>query len=171
MSPKVSKHCLFGALTPEAMPHVRPHVYDTASVKLIGHIPYARRLIRAVRAPELNHGSPDDFRRTLWQLVTAPAPWTPAEKWRSQPISLPEDDELDGTDSIEGDFNRTNELEGEQATLEEPDDLIIWVEGSELEALPNGPAGAIGMGLRGRWGMFGSDDGNAWWAFKAKDCE
>lgn len=127
------------------------------SVKLLGHIPYARRRVTTVHPPSTEANVPA-YQHTLYRVITVPAPWTDAEGWRRL-----------STDVRSGDHHQTNPLEGEKATIEEPDELPLWIEGA---ALPEGDKDRlVGMGLRGRWGLFGTDAAQGWWAFTAKDCK
>lgn len=134
------------------------HPLDRGHVKLLGHIPYARRRVTAV-LPSLSDPSLPAFQRRLYRLITVPAPWTEAEAWRR----LSTDKRQSENDNFQ------NPLEGEETTIAEPDELAIWV---ESDAIPEGQADRlVGMGLRGRWGLFGAGQDEAWWAFTTKDCE
>lgn len=139
----------------------------TDKVSLQGHLPYARRRISAVIPPATASPFFSSTARCHWRLVTVKAPWTAAEKWRGSKLLF--EDDFDGTDSTDGDSISLDALEGEQATIAEPNELDIWIEGEALQTLKGGPQAAIGMGLRGRWGLMGTCEAT-WWAFKAKDC-
>lgn len=164
MQRKVS-HSLF-YLTRSALPLLSPllHPLDPHQITLLHYIPYARRKIIKVLPPRCNKSEPL-YTRTLWRLVTAPAPWTPDEKWRERrPRFEREASDDDGSASDDA------RMDLEAATLEEPDELTIWVEKGIIH-FDDGDT-LTGMALRGRWAQFGSSDLNeAWWSFKAKDCK
>lgn len=127
-------------------------------VTMTGYIPFARRQVSAVRPP-----SNDKFK--LHQLDTIKAPWTSEEGWRR--IVADDDGDLDDDDAS----SVTTEsfvLEKEKATLEEPDVLTIYCDLSGIKE-----DHVVGCGLRGRWALFKpvEGDGEAFWVFKAKDCE
>ena len=102
-------------------------------------------------------------------LITAPAPWTDDEAWRR--ISYNPNDNHSTAD-LDVDV-AAGPLETESATMNEPDSLIIWVEASALTTLQ--PEQLIGMGIRGRWGLFGragaeEEPYSKWWCVELKDC-
>jgi hypothetical protein len=102
----------------------------------------------------------------MHRLVTGQAPWSDAEGWRRQ--TLPSID-LDSPDTAESHDPKV--LEGEPATITEPDEIILWVDSEVLQGESGATRDIVGMGLRGRWGLYGTLDGcHSWWAFKAKDC-
>lgn len=133
---------------------------------MLGHIPYARRLITAV-LPPLEISTGPKFQQRFHRLVTAPAPWNDAEGWRRQTLPPIVSENADTPDP-----SASGVLEGELATIAEPNELTIWVESEALQNPDGTIHDVVGMGLRGRWGMFGMKDGShSWWAFKAKDCK
>lgn len=136
---------------------------------MLGQIPYARRLVTAVLPPSEEPTGPA-FQRVFCRLVTVPAPWNDAEGWRRQTLLPIVSDETDFLDS--SDPTNSEVLEGELETITEPEELVIWVEPEAIQGEGGATLDVIGMGLRGRWGLFGTVDGiHSWWAFKAKDCE
>ena len=144
---------------------------DKSTIVMLGHIPYARRLVTAVLPPLTDIDGPA-FQQQLRRLVTVSAPWNEAEGWRRQtlpPAAVPHSSNSSGSlDSLA--LEATEPLEGEIATISEPAELILWLEPGLLEE--GKIRDLVGMGLRGRWGLFGTEDGRqSWWAFKAKDCE
>jgi hypothetical protein len=135
-----------------------------STLKLLHQIPYGRRIVTAVLAPLtcLPPKAPH-YQSKLYRLITAPAPWTPEEKWRQRrPRTAVDAEELDDG--------------AEDVALEAPDvgplELTIWVERSAMADLNAGTANAlVGMGLRGAWSLVGDGDGHDVWLFRAKDCE
>ncbi|WRT68005.1 uncharacterized protein IL334_004980 [Kwoniella shivajii] len=94
------------------------------------------------------------------------APWTAEEKWRAQ---RPRSD--DGLDEDEAE-SPPLPLDQEQATVAEPEEIVLWVESRGFNQQPALADRLIGAGLRGRWGLMGLKDGSShgqWWAFKVKD--
>ncbi|WWD18696.1 hypothetical protein CI109_103150 [Kwoniella shandongensis] len=131
-----------------------------SQISLIHYIPYARRRIVAVLPPLPANQGPT-YTSQCYRILTVPAPWTSEEKWR---VHLPAlDDQASDDDADSSEFA----LDQEQSTIDEPDELLVWVECSSL------PKGLIendklvGMGLRGRWGLMGiqGDTGkhSQWW--------
>ena len=133
---------------------------------MLGHLPYARRLVTAVLSPSGDPTGPA-FQHTLHRIVTVPAPWNEAEGWRRQKLPPIAPDASDTSGPIS-----SADLEGELATVTEPEELILYIEPEALQGEGGSTLDVVGMGLRGRWGLFGTADGtHSWWAFKAKDCE
>jgi hypothetical protein len=141
-------------------------------VKLLEYIPYARRRITEVLFPtsELipapDAGKPA-YLSQLCCVMTVPSPWTEAEGWRRSPLAGTdhEDEALPDAD--------VGPLELEEATMEDPSRLAIWIERSALADDSTGHS-LVGMALRGRWGLFGiasGKEGDQWWAFRSKDCK
>lgn len=135
-------------------------------VKLLEYIPYARRRITEVVFPISDAGKPA-YLSELCCVMTVPASWTEAEGWRRSPLAgtVNEDEAWPDTD--------VGPLELEEATMEDPSRLAIWIERSALGSDSTGSP-LVGMALRGRWGLFGLASGgkdDQWWAFKSKDCE
>lgn len=149
-------------------PHIEPLLQPIAidEVKLLDHIPYARRRITEVVVPGPSVDKPA-YLSQLCCILTVPSPWTEAEGWRRSPRADHPTDDEGLSDAGDG------PLELELATVEEPEQLAIWVERSVLVDDPSGQC-LIGMALRGRWGLFGdpsNGEGNKWWAFKSKNCK
>jgi hypothetical protein len=135
-------------------------------VKLLEYIPYARRRITEVLFPTSNVGKPA-YLSQLCCVMTVPSPWTEAEGWRRSPLAGTdhEDEALPDAD--------VGPLELEEATMEDPSRLAIWIERSALGDDSTGHS-LVGMALRGRWGLFGiasGEEGDQWWAFRSKDCK
>ncbi|WVW84929.1 hypothetical protein I302_106965 [Kwoniella bestiolae CBS 10118] len=153
----------------EACPHLMPFVQPLIlkDISLIEYIPYARRRVVAILPPVAQqHGIPV-YATRCHRLVTVPAPWTPKEKWRTRDTHKDDSD----IDEEVTDITTSLPLDREKATIDEPDHVIIWVEGLEDASLANR---LIGAGLRGRWGLVGLRNGSEeeytqWWAFKSKD--
>ncbi|WWC96342.1 hypothetical protein V866_003209 [Kwoniella sp. B9012] len=149
------------------IPFVRP--LDIGHISLIQYIPYARRRVVSVLPPISEGPGVPAYATRCHRLVTAPAPWTAKEKWRTHNRFHTDDSNDDEEDSACDEFNP---LDQEVATVDEPDRLIIWVE--DLGEDPSLVDKLVGMGLRGRWGLMGHKNGSEsdftqWWAFKAKD--
>lgn len=154
-------------LTASAIPHIQPLIVptDLSAVKMLGHIPYARRLITAVLPTNAAAAGPT-FKRLFCGLVTVPAAWSDAEGWRRQTLPLAHSDSTEVDESVDN-----GPLERETATLPDPDELILWIEPDVLHGQRGISDEVVGMALRGRWGHFGDELGrDSWWAFKAKDC-
>lgn len=143
-------------------------------VSILEYIPYARRSVSAVLPPLAPSPGQPKYASRLHRVVTVPAPWSVEEKWRAPRPRL--NDEGSSDESVDHDEEYGEDvglLEKEDATLEEPNELVIWVEGDEFcEGADLDKV--IGMGLRGRWALMGKSerakDHEAWWTFKAKDC-
>jgi len=142
---------------------LKPTAID--EVKLLEYIPYARRRITEVVFP-IPDAKPT-YLSQLCYVMTVPSPWTEAEGWRRSPLASTEHDHEALPDADVG------PLELEEATIEDPSQLAIWIERSALGDDPSGHS-LVGMALRGRWGLFGTaseDQGNRWWAYRSKDCK
>lgn len=150
---------------PYMSPLLEPNSID--DIKLLEYIPYARRRITEVLLPAPVDGKPL-YLSKLCCIVTVPSPWTEAEGWRRSPLARHEHE--DGVSSV---ADHVGPLELEEATIEDPPQLAIWMEQSALGDDSTGQS-LIGMALRGRWGLFGTvseESRDQWWAFKSKDCE
>ncbi|KAK8858805.1 hypothetical protein IAR55_003035 [Kwoniella newhampshirensis] len=154
----------------KALPHLTPliHPMYLSEISLIHYIPYSRRRIVAVLPPVVDTAAPP-YSTRCHRLVTVPAPWTAEEKWRVHPAHF-EDESLDDDADASANFD----LDDEHATIDEPDEIIIWVESSLLSQNFPTVGKLIGMGLRGRWGLMGAKsvghtEYHQWWTFKAKD--
>jgi hypothetical protein len=137
------------------------------SVKLLEYIPYARRRITKVLPPQPDARRPA-YTSQLCCIVTVPSPWTEAEGWRRCPLAQSEHE----TD-VPADVEDAGPLELEEATVEDPARLTIWIERSALGNDSTGQS-LVGMALRGRWGLFGNaseGNRNQWWAFRSKNCK
>ncbi|ORY30580.1 hypothetical protein BCR39DRAFT_528993 [Naematelia encephala] len=128
-----------------------------SQIALLEYIPFARR--RISRILELPTERSPTFGTTLWPILTVPAPWTSSEKWRVHHA---------GNTALEDLDNKVNspklDLEKEVPTIPEPNEIVLWVEAQAVN--PD----LVGMALRGRWAMMGTEDRTAsWWCFKPKD--
>lgn len=135
------------------------HPSDSTTISMSAYIPFARRRITRVIVPtDLPDGAMVNAK--YWRLVTAPAPWTPEEKWRAR-RPLFQDEVHDLSVGAQG-------FEVETATLAtEPDEIVILVEPVNLD-----PNSLNGMALRGRWAFVGEKGSAAgWWIHKTKDCK
>jgi hypothetical protein len=135
-------------------------------VKLLQYIPYARRRITEVSFQAVDTGRPA-YLSQLCCVMTVPSPWTEAEDWRRSPLAGTEHDDESLPHADVG------PLELEEATMEDPPRLAIWIERSALGDDLTGHS-LVGMALRGRWGLFGTateEKGTQWWAFRSKDCK
>lgn len=135
-------------------------------IKLLEYIPYARRRITQVLLPAQDFARPA-YLSQLCCLVTVPSPWTEAEGWRRSPLASQENETKTAFDEDD-----SGPLESEEATVEDPSRLAIWIERSALGVDATGQS-LIGMALRGRWGLFGvasKGPKSLWWAFRSKDC-
>jgi hypothetical protein len=126
---------------------------------MTGYLPFARRQITAVRPPSVDSTFP-----ALSALDTIKAPWTSDEGWRRL---VPDDDGDFDDDDSSSVTTESFALEKEKATVVEPEVLTIWC---DLTAVAD-KEHVVGCGLRGRWALFKPDEGEAFWVFKAKDCE
>lgn len=159
---------------------VRPYLTALAyplsvdEVTLLQYLPYARRRISAVLPPLPPSPNRSTYAHKLHRIVTVPAPSTSEEKWRvySRQFdgnSAEEDDNQSGI--YEDDARR---FEAEDATVKEPEELVIWVEG-EISDSQMDLKRFVGIGLQGRWAMMGKgsagEGANQWWSFEAKDCK
>ncbi|WVF69039.1 hypothetical protein IAT40_003813 [Kwoniella sp. CBS 6097] len=163
------------ALTKEkVLPHVMPLLapMQKDDIRIIHYLPYARRRITSVLAPVAAGPGVPTYATQCYRLITAAAPWSPEEKWRTHKPQF--EDEVSDENANDGsDEDASLDLDQERATIEEPAELTIWVEKQALpeEIMPK----LVGMGLRGRWGLMGraGDNGESdhtqWWTFKAKD--
>jgi hypothetical protein len=146
----------------------RARLGSAEDIRMLGHIPYARRRISSVTGP-LDDKS--DFRASMYKVVTVPAPWVASEGWRRNPSAGGPGDH-NGLEQIEP-LGPVGPLEREEATIADPEELILWVEKAAVGGDESGQS-LVGMGLRGRWGLFGPSLENRpgqWWAFKSKDCK
>lgn len=129
---------------------------------MLGYVPFSRRKVTAVHDPNAD-AAPGSLESMFWRVDTVAAPWTIEENWRHVQI-VEYSDSDDETSSLN---TSVEELEKENATIAEPNVLTIFCDLSGFSR----PESLVGCGLRGRWALFGTDDGEKWWAFKAKDCE
>ncbi|WWC70987.1 uncharacterized protein I206_104940 [Kwoniella pini CBS 10737] len=162
----------------QARPHL-PHTLQPLvmeDVSLVGYLPFSRRRIVSILSPPNTTSDSPSYTRACHRIVTVPAPWTMAERWRNQrPTS---NGEVSGI-GIEDDFDERGDaaplpLDQETPTIAEPAELVIWVESKIFDDDPNLANRLVGAGLRGRWGLMGDRDGSLesytqWWTFKAKD--
>lgn len=129
-----------------------------------GYLPFARRIITSVHPP-----SPSARFPSLYALDTAKAPWTADEGWRRMVQEIPDEDADFDDDDADTSSVTTDSfgLEKEKATVEEPELMTIWCDLSGVQEKGH----VLGCGLRGRWAMMQPEEGDAFWVFKAKDCE
>lgn len=139
-----------------------------SEVRILSYIPFARRGIKRIIAQgEHGNSAPLPHLQDYVQIVTVPAPWTPAERWRTRvPASFEHDD---GSADLGRDSD-VGPLEKEMATVGDVNEITLWCPASAFASTNGRHELAIGMGLRGRWAEIG-DDKTSWWVFWAKDCE
>lgn len=131
---------------------------------MTGYLPFARRIITSVHPP-----SPSARFPSLYGLDTAKAPWTADEGWRRMVQEVPDEDADFDDDDADTSSITTDSfgLEKEKATVEEPELMTIWCDLSGVQEKGH----VAGCGLRGRWALMQPEEGDAFWVFKAKDCE
>lgn len=134
-----------------------------SSVRQLNYLPYARRRVVAVLAPDTDSLGPA-FMKTHYRLRTVPAPWTEEEQWRERRQRFDEDEE---EEESEGDA-AAPVFEQEEATTPEPDELDVWIDPKAIDMTTTD--WILGMALRARWAEVG-DDEFRWWIVKLKDCK
>ncbi|KAL1413112.1 hypothetical protein Q8F55_000861 [Vanrija albida] len=140
--------------------------FSPADAILLNYIAFGRRRVVAVIPPEASPDSRPNFKNTHYRLRTVPAPFTEQEQWRSRrPVGKASD--IEKAESSEPEEEEVP-LELEKDTIETPDEIDIWIDGSSLN-LEKDSAWLIGMGIRGRWAEIKIKDGETFWIAKMKD--
>ncbi|CAK9784578.1 hypothetical protein CC85DRAFT_282996 [Cutaneotrichosporon oleaginosum] len=147
-------------------PLVAPHPVD--SVLLMSPITYSCRVVTAVYPPERQEGPA--FQSSFYRLRTSPAPWTEDEMLHERGPARGSETDASGGKAYGEDVEivARPSVGGEKATLTEPAELDIWVDGVAL-GLDSNVHWLVGMGIRAHWAQIGVENQHVWWIAHVKD--